>query len=29
LGGPFSLGVRFSEYLSMTTDLGPFRVILD
>jgi hypothetical protein len=27
--GPFSLGMRFSESLSMTTDLGLFRVILD
>ena len=29
LGGLFSLGMRLSESLSMTTDLGLFRVILD
>src|ERR687892_646910 len=29
LGDPFSLGMRFSEPLSMTTDFEPFRAILD
>jgi hypothetical protein len=29
LVGPFSLGMRFSESLSMTTDLGLFRTIFD
>jgi hypothetical protein len=29
LGGPLSLGIRFSESLSMTTDLGLFGAIFD
>jgi hypothetical protein len=29
LGGPLSLGMRFSESLSMTTDLGLFGVVFD